>query len=137
MDIYQGLRRANTAEDAVNKKRVAADILDIYAHPMNGPSVVSWLLDSWDNNPDAELVILTARGDGPKLIGRIRVTVSQTRKQLGLRAKKFTLRTSVIDWSYGESITLDAVCVKRVIAERHVVAETFNAMLGGKDGNPK
>lgn len=118
----------------MNTKRRADQILDTYAHPMSGPSVVNWLLDIWFEHPDIPLIVLTVRGDGERLIRRTRVTISQARKKLKHKARRFTMRTSVIDWDYGNGLTVDAVTFEREVANRHIAAEVFDEIFGGRDG---
>lgn len=87
------------------------------------------MLYKWSLNPNQPLLVVTLDGDGKDLVNRVRVRLSNARKNLkrqNIAATEFTIKTSVNRWGEDEATIHEAVTFEREVGIRHRLSELIN-----------
>lgn len=111
-------------------------IRNLLEHPMDATSLLMWILDEWDRDPRASLVIVCRGGQGKDVLNRVRVRLSKIRKSLKDReirdVKQFGIDASIIPWSLEDGYECDAVTLERTVEQRHRYHEIAIKVFSGK-----
>lgn len=104
--------------------------LDLTRHPFDANSVLNWMIREWKKSPQEPLVILTAKDDGDALDNRLRVKLSTARTAIKQRMAysemiQFGFTSVVVPWTLEDNTELEALCLTRVVFQRHVYATAF------------
>lgn len=113
-------------------------ILDITKHSYDPASILDWMLEVWETEPGVDLMLITAQGDGAALDNRIRVKLSQVRRELKYAkvagVQQFGLETSIIGWTHLDGTEREALTVHRKKTIRHTAMEAFDQIMGENHG---
>lgn len=111
-------------------------VLDTTKHPFDPASILDWALTQWDEDGRAGLVIITSKGDGDAMDGRIRVKLSLARKKLrdakATGMKEFGIESQIIPWTLADGTELEALCITRKLHARHTMMEAFDSIFNGE-----
>lgn len=96
------------------------NIFNTRLHEANASALLGWMLERWKDEPLASLLIITRGGEGQALNARIRVRLSEVRKEMkGENMIQFGFETALFRWTSLDGVTSDAISYRRVVHGRH------------------
>ncbi len=111
-------------------------ILNLNAHPYDVAAILDWMLEQWQENPNMELLLLTAQGEGPRLDMRLRIKLAKVRASMKVQGitdiQQFGFRSTFFVWDVDNHTRFDAIALERIHQQRHMWAEAFETV-GLKD----